>query len=454
MTHLVMTPLSMVHGMNRPLNRVWKRLALSLILTLGASSAMAAAEEAQRPPLPLDELRTFAEVFERIKGAYVEPVGDEVLLENAIKGMLSGLDPHSAYLDPKAFEHLQVSTRGEFGGLGIEVAMEKGLVRVVAPIDDTPAQSAGVQAGDMIIKLDQSPVQGIGLMEAVNRMRGKPGTDIVLTIMREGEPRPIDLTLTRAVIKVTSVKSKLLDNDFGYLRVSQFQIHTGPDLVKAIEKLKQQQTLSGLILDLRNNPGGVLQAAVDVSDAFLDQGLIVYTKGRISQSELRYSATTDNPGGKLPLVVLINRGSASASEIVAGALQDHKRAVVMGSPSFGKGSVQTVLPLTNERALKLTTARYFTPSGRSIQAEGIVPDIQVDQSTVTRLESRSRIKEADLNGHLDHVDDAADGADLAVKESNGRSKADSELLEADYQLNEAVNLLKALAIVANNNTAG
>ncbi len=444
---------SMNRLLNRSLNRPLKKLALALIVTLGTcSAAMVAAEEPQKSPLPLQELRTFAEVFERIKGAYVEPVGDDVLLENAIKGMLSGLDPHSAYLDPKAFEHLQVNTSGEFGGLGIEVAMEKGLVRVVAPIDDTPAQRAGVQPGDMILKIDQSPVQGIGLMEAVNRMRGKPGTDIVLTIMRNGEPNPLELTLTRAVIKVTSVKSKLLDNHVGYLRVSQFQVHTGPDLVKAIDKLKQQQRLNGLILDLRNNPGGVLQAAVDVSDAFIDDGLIVYTKGRIEQAELRYSATSDNPSGKLPLVVLINSGSASASEIVAGALQDHKRAVVMGSPSFGKGSVQTVLPLTNERALKLTTARYFTPSGRSIQAEGIVPDIRVDQSKVTKLEARSRVKEADLNGHLGNVDDKSDDAE--VVKHNGRSDADSELLESDYQLNEAVNLLKALSIIANNDNAG
>ena len=434
------------------MNRSLKRLTLALVITLGAcGTAMATAEEANKPPLPLDDLRTFAEVFERIKGAYVEPVGDDVLLENAIKGMLSGLDPHSAYLDPKAFEHLQVNTSGEFGGLGIEVGMEDGLLRVITPIDDTPAQRAGVLPGDRIIKLDQKSLQGVGLMEAVNRMRGEAGSDIELTILREGEQQPIELTLTRAVIKVTSVKSKLLDNSFGYLRVSQFQVHTGEDLTKAIEKLKERQALSGLILDLRNNPGGVLQAAVDVSDAFIDEGLIVYTKGRIQQAELRYSATEQTSAGKLPLVVLINSGSASASEIVAGALQDHKRAVVMGSPSFGKGSVQTVLPLTNERALKLTTARYFTPSGRSIQAEGIVPDIRVEPSKVTKLESRNRIKEADLARHLDNGDDSAD---VNVSKAPGRSKEDKALLESDYQLNEAVNLLKALSIVANNETAG
>ncbi|MEH6471376.1 MAG: S41 family peptidase [Halopseudomonas sp.] len=432
------------------MNHALKRLTLSLVLSLGlCHGVLAASEETQKPPLPLDELRTFAEVFERIKGAYVEPVEDSVLLENAIKGMLSGLDPHSAYLDPKAFKHLQVNTSGEFGGLGIEVGMEGGFIRVVAPIDDTPAQRAGVQSGDMIIKLDKHPVRGMDLMDAVNQMRGKPGTDIVLTIMRENEPQPMELTLTRAVIKVTSVKSRLIDDSVGYIRISQFQVHTGADLNKAIEALQQQAPLNGLVLDLRNNPGGVLQAAVETSDAFMDEGLIVYTKGRLEQAELRYSATSNNASGKLPLVVLINRGSASASEIVAGALQDHKRGVIMGTPSFGKGSVQTVLPLTNERALKLTTARYFTPNGRSIQAEGIVPDIHVEPAKLTKVETRERVKEADLVGHLGNVDDVKEKA----PESNGRSKEDSDLLEADYQLNEALNLLKALSIVVRNDTA-
>ncbi|WP_421867103.1 S41 family peptidase [Motiliproteus sp.] len=423
-----------------------KQLTAILVLGLGLGCGVAVAEEQSepKPPLPLEELRTFAEVFERIKGAYVEPVTDEELLENAIKGMLSGLDPHSAYLDPRAFDSLQVNTSGEFGGLGIEVGMEDGAIRVVAPIDDTPAQRAGVQPGDRIVKLDNKPVRGLDLMQAVNLMRGKPGTKIELTIMRDNQPQPLVLTLTRAVIKVTSVKQRMLDDNFGYLRVSQFQVHTGEDLVKAIEKLKQQGQLRGLILDLRNNPGGVLQAAVEVSDAFLEEGLVVYTKGRIQQSDLSYSATPQNPSGELPLVVLINSGSASASEIVAGALQDHGRAVIMGTPSFGKGSVQTVLPLANERALKLTTARYFTPNGRSIQAEGIVPDIEVEQATLTRLDTRQRVKESDLVGHLDN----GNGSDAAQGSDNGRSESDAKLLENDYQLNEALNLLKALSIVA------
>jgi len=429
----------------------FKRLTLSFVLGLSVCGiAQAATDSDAKSPLPLEELRTFAEVFERIKGAYVEPVEDSVLLENAIKGMLSGLDPHSAYLDPKAFHHLQVSTSGEFGGLGIEVEMEDGLIRVVAPIDDTPAQRAGVHAGDVIIKLDDSPVRGMALSDAVRQMRGKPGTDIVLSIVREGESKPLELTLTRAIIKVTSVKSRLIDGSVGYLRISQFQVHTGPDLNKAIESLKQQASLKGLVLDLRNNPGGVLNAAVDTSDAFLDSGLIVYTQGRVEHSELRYSATANNASGNLPLVVLINAGSASASEIVAGALQDHKRAVIMGTPSFGKGSVQTVLPLTNERALKLTTARYFTPSGRSIQAEGIVPDIRVEQSTLTKLEAHKGVKESDLVGHLNNGSNKpVDGS-----KAQSRSQADSDLLNADYQLNEALNLLKALSIVASNNARG
>ncbi len=426
----------------------FKSLTLSLILSLGVcGAALAATENDAKPPLPLEELRTFAEVFERIKGAYVEPVEDSVLLENAIKGMLSGLDPHSAYLDPKAFKNLQASTSGEFGGLGIEVEMEEGLIRVVAPIDDTPAQRAGVHAGDLIVKLDDSPVRGMALSDAVRQMRGKPGTDIVLTIVREGQSKPLELTLTRAIIKVTSVKSRLIDGSVGYLRISQFQVHTGTDLNKAIESLKQQASLKGLVLDLRNNPGGVLNAAVDTSDAFLDGGLIVYTQGRVAHSELRYSATANNASGTLPVVVLINSGSASASEIVAGALQDHKRAIIMGTPSFGKGSVQTVLPLTNERALKLTTARYFTPKGRSIQAEGIVPDIRVEPSTLTKVESSKGVKEADLVGHLNNGNDKP----INGSQSQDRSQADSDLLSADYQLNEALNLLKALSIVARNN---
>ena len=445
-------------------------LAIGLALCAGPLRAESAAANA---PLPLEELRTFTEVFERIKDAYVEEVDDATLLENAIKGMLSGLDPHSTYMDSRSFKDLQVHTSGEFGGLGIEVGMESGFIRVIAPIDDTPAQRAGVLAGDMIIKLDDHAVQGMDLVEAVNLMRGKPGTAIVLTIMREGDSTPKEISVTRAVIKVTSVRSRLLDQHYGYLRISQFQVNSGKDLVTAMEKLAANGQLKGYILDLRNNPGGVLQAAVEVSDAFLSEGLVVYTEGRIEQSELRFSATASDPSGGLPLVVLINGGSASASEIVAGALQDQGRAVLMGTRSFGKGSVQTVLPLTSERALKLTTARYFTPAGRSIQAEGIVPDILVEPSKVTKLESRKGFKEADLVGHLeigngngngngndndndnananDNDNDNDNGAATSGKQAaptSARDGADSELLQEDYQLNEALNLLKGLTILS------
>lgn len=428
--------------------RLARVCALSLLLTGTAVMPLQAQEQpvqSQQPetkqPLPLEELRTFTEIFERIKAAYVEPVDDSVLLENAVRGMMSGLDPHSSYLDPREFRDLQVNTSGEFGGLGIEVGMEDGMIRVVTPIDDTPAQKAGVKAGDLIIRLDNQSVQGMGLNDAVKLMRGKIGTDIILTVIREGESQPLEIVVKRAVIRVASVKKRLLDDEYGYIRISQFQLETGKDLLKAVKDLKDSADLKGFVLDLRNNPGGVLQAAVDVSDAFLTSGQIVSTKGRIQQAELSYSASRSNPSNGLPVIVLINGGSASASEIVAGALQDHKRALIIGTASFGKGSVQTVLPLTNERALKLTTARYYTPSGRSIQAEGIVPDIIVEPSKVTKVEGIEGVKEADLQGHLSNGNKST--------ESNGnhvRTTEEDAILAADYQLNEALNLLKGIAI--------
>ncbi|WP_286977213.1 S41 family peptidase, partial [Pseudomonas sp.] len=355
--------------------QLFRATSLALAATLlGGASLLHAAEPTEtvassKAPLPLDELRTFAEVMDRIKTAYVEPVSDKTLLENAIKGMLSNLDPHSAYLEPDDFAELQESTSGEFGGLGIEVGMEDGFVKVISPIDDTPASAAGIQPGDLIIKIDDQPTKGLSMMEAVDKMRGKAGSKIKLTLVRDGG-KPFDVTLTRAAIKVKSVKSELLDDGYGYLRITQFQVKTGEEVGKALAKLRKENAkkLSGIVLDLRNNPGGVLQAAVEVTDHFLKKGLIVYTKGRIPNSELRFSADPADASEGVPLVVLINGGSASASEIVAGALQDHKRGVLMGTDSFGKGSVQTVLPLTNDRALKLTTALYYTPNGRSIQA--------------------------------------------------------------------------------------
>jgi carboxyl-terminal processing protease len=396
--------------------------------------------------LPVEELRTFSDVFGRIKNDYVEDVADSTLLENAIRGMLSGLDPHSAYLDQEEFKELQVGTSGEFGGLGIEVGMEDGFVKVIAPIDDTPAQRAGIQAGDLIIRLDDTPVKGLTLNEAVKLMRGKPGTVLKLTVVREGVEQPLKIDIKRDVITVKSVKQRMLDKGFGYVRISQFQSKTAENMVDAIEALKKESggSLKGLVLDLRNNPGGVLNGAVAVSDAFLTKGLIVYTEGRVNDSKLRFNATPDDILDDAPIVVLVNQGSASASEIVAGALQDHKRAIIVGSRTFGKGSVQTILPLSNGTAVKLTTARYYTPSGRSIQAEGIEPDIPLDQVRVSAVESSFEpIKEADLSGHLMNGDGKKAGKKDAEKAQQEEEKS---LAQSDYQLYEALNLLKGLAI--------
>lgn len=360
-----------------------------------------------RPDLPLDELRTFSEIFGRIKNSYVEPVEDKELLQNAIEGMLSGLDPHSTYLDLDDFKELREGTSGEFGGLGIEVTMEDGFVKVVAPIDDTPAARGGVQAGDLIIRLDDTPVKGLSLGDAVDIMRGKPDTKLLLTIIREGADKPLKIELTRAIIKVESVKQKMLEPGYGYVRISTFQSRTGESLKEAISALKTENdgSLEGLVLDLRNNPGGLLDAAVDVSDAFITKGKIVYTEGRIKDAAQEFNAKPNDILKGAPLVVLVNGGSASASEIVAGALQDHHRAIILGSKTFGKGSVQTVMPLTDNTAVKMTTARYFTPSGRSIQAEGIVPDIEIEGIKVSALEDNdfNPLREQDLSGHLEMV---------------------------------------------------
>lgn len=425
-------------------------LALAIGLLFGGP-ALAAGEATEAPgasdkaPLPLDELRTFAEVMDRIKSAYVEPVDDKTLLENAIKGMLSNLDPHSAYLEPEDFAELQESTSGEFGGLGIEVGVEDGFVKVVSPIDDTPASKAGIQPGDLIVKINGQPTKGLSLMEAVDKMRGKAGSKITLTLVRDGG-RPFDVELTRAVVKVKSVKSQLLDDGYGLIRISQFQVNTGEEVGKALAKLRKDngKKLKGLVLDLRNNPGGVLQAAVEVADHFLKKGLIVYTEGRIANSELRFNADPADASEGVPVVALINGGSASASEIVAGALQDHKRAILMGTDSFGKGSVQTVLPLNNDRALKLTTALYFTPSGRSIQAQGIVPDIEVARAKVTREQGDETIKEADLAGHLGNGNGGADRPSSKKADKAPRPQDD------DFQLNQALNLLKGLNVTRSN----
>ena len=438
-------------------------LVLSVGVVIGVSLAIGHGVFAERSKpqeasdgvsLPLDELRTFTEVFAKIKKEYVEPVSDKILIENAVRGMLSGLDPHSAYLDSEGYKELQVGTTGEFGGLGIEVGMEDGFVKVISPIDDTPASRAGVKSGDLIIRLDETPVKGLTLNEAVKIMRGKPGSEIILTVVREGEDKPLKITLVRDVIRVKSVKSKTLEDGYGYIRISNFQANTGDSVSRAIRELRKENKgggLKGMVLDLRNNPGGVLSAAVEVSDAFLTKGMIVYTEGRDKSSRLTFSANAPDELDGQPLVVLINGGSASASEIVAGALQDQKRAIIMGSRSFGKGSVQTILPMNNDAALKLTTARYYTPSGRSIQAEGIEPDIPLERVKLAAAESPSveRIKESDLAGHLENTKKEKDKGKDKERAAEQKAKSEQTLASQDYPLYEALHMLKAMQIMQN-----
>ena len=425
-------------------------LILGVMLAIG-QGVLAEKDNSQQltQTIPLEDIRSLSEVFGKIKQHYVEDVEDKELLENAIRGLLSGLDPHSAYLDKSAFTELREGTSGEFGGLGIVVGMKDGFVNVISPIDDTPAEKAGVKSGDLIIRLDDKNVKGMTLEDAVSIMRGKPKTNILLTIVREGEDKPLKIEITRAIIKIQSVRSKTLEKGFGYIRVSAFQERTGADLRKALSKLKKEndkKDLKGLVLDLRNNPGGLLSAAVEVSDAFLDGGVVVSIKGRSESNSTTYSAKGLDLINEAPIVVLINGGSASASEIVAGALQDHRRAIVMGSLSFGKASVQTVVPLGNGSALKLTTARYYTPSGTSIQAKGITPDIVLDDVKVSKADDNGfkRTKEKDLAGHLENGN--------AEKKDNKTDKKDDKdklvLAKDDYALYEALNLLKGLSLVS------
>ena len=423
-------------------------------LTLG--QAVLAKKDAAE--LPLEQMRTFSDVFERIKNDYVEEVSDDELLEYAIRGMLNGLDPHSAYLNAEEFSELRIGTTGEFGGLGIEVGMEDGFVKVVAPIDDTPAAKAGMQTGDLIIRLDDTPVKGLSLNDAVKLMRGKPGSTLTLTVIREGEDKPLTIGIERAVIKTTSVRNRMLDEDYGYLRISNFQTKTTADMLKAIRKMKEEQggSLKGLVLDLRNNPGGVLSGAVGVSDAFLEDGMIVYTDGRESDSQLRYDATGGDILDGAPLVVLVNGGSASASEIVAGAVQDHGRGIVLGTKTFGKGSVQTIQDLPAGGAVKLTTSRYYTPNGRSIQALGIEPDILTRAEVVNRPEEGddefSPLTESSLRGSLRNltVEEQEEAAEEAAAAAAAEDDGDDprELVYDDYQLWEALNLLKGLSILS------
>ncbi len=401
--------------------------------------------------IPLTELRTFSDIFSRVKADYVEKVTDKKLFENAIRGMLSGLDPHSAYLSPDEYKELKIGTTGKFGGLGIQVGMEDGFVKVISPIDDTPAFRAGIKAGDLIIRLNGKSVKGMSLNDAVKIMRGDPGTDIKLTVIREGADKPLHITVTRDIISVESIKSRLLEPNFGYIRITNFQSKTPRDMLAAIAKLKKKNknSLKGLVLDLRNNPGGVLSAAADVSDAFINSGKLVYTKGRIKNSDFEFNARPGDVLNGAPMVVLINGGSASASEIVAGALQDHHRAVIMGTRSFGKGSVQTIQELRNGGAIKITTARYFTPSGRSIQGEGITPDIKLGRYKVTaaKIDKSLLIKESDLKHTITNPTKSQEAIRKAEEDASKKAAKAPHIKAADdFQLYEALVLLKGLTI--------
>ncbi len=395
---------------------------------------------------PYKYLKLFGDVFERVKALYVDELTDKELIEKAIDGMLTGLDPHSAYLNDDGYDDMKVQTRGTFGGLGIEVTMENGFVKVVSPIDDTPAYEAGVEAGDLVTHLDGKPVMGLSLSEAVDKMRGKVGTIIELTIRRENVPDALKIKIKRDIIKITSVRHRI-EGDIGYIRITTFNQQTSPGVQKAVDDIKKElgDKLMGYVIDLRNNPGGLLTEAINVSDFFLERGEIVSTRGRQEEDTRRDMAASGDLADGLPLVVLINGGSASASEIVAGALQDHRRAVVMGEPSFGKGSVQTIIPLPEDGAMRLTTARYYTPSGRSIQAKGIVPDIVVELATVEAIDTSGMTKESDLKGAISNGMPERDD-DEATDAHEGLSDKAKE----DYQLLRAIDLLRGVALYNSN----
>jgi carboxyl-terminal processing protease len=453
----------------KKLGLITSGILIGLLISLNLT---ALAEKLGVSELPVDDLRVFAEVFGKVKSDYVEPVTDKKLIDEALTGMLQGLDPHSAYMDKDAYKDLQAGTQGEFGGLGIEVTMEDDLVKVVTPIEDSPAYEVGLKSGDLVMKLDDKPVRGMTLNDAVKIMRGVPGTKIILTVLRKNVDKPLTFTITRDIIKSQSVKNKNIEPDYGYVRITQFQDHTGEDLAKALVLLQKQnkKPLKGLVLDLRNNPGGLLDAAVGVSAAFLPKDdLVVYTEGRIEDSKMHlranardyarrgksdYLKTLPDHYKKVPMVVLLNAGSASASEIVAGALQDHKRATILGVTSFGKGSVQTILPMNNGSAIKLTTARYFTPNGRSIQAKGIEPDIQVGDGS----DDSYRIHEADLAGHLSNPKDADSKVNENASEEELQKVKEEKFAEPkgpiepaskdDFQFVQAMNVLKGLPVEA------
>ena len=422
-------------------------IALQIPAFAEKATAPASTAQSQTTGLPIQDLRTFAEVFNAIKQGYVEPVEDKKLINNAISGMVSNLDPHSTYLDAEAFKELQVGTHGEFGGLGIEVGMEDGFVKVIAPIEDTPAARAGLKTGDLIVKIDDTAVKGLTLNEAVKKLRGKPKTQVTLTIARKGMNKPLIVTLTREVIKVQSVKFKMIEPGYGYIRITQFQENTTAALANAVNQLYKNGPLKGLILDLRNDPGGLLNGAVGVSAVFLPPNeLVVSTDGRAPDAKNKlYAKAEDYQTGRedelrnlpagiktVPLIVLVNGGSASASEIVAGALQDYKRATILGTQTFGKGSVQTVLPLPGNTAIKLTTARYYTPKGRSIQAKGIEPDIEVEETPGSK---KNGLREADLGGHLvNNQEKDKETAERKSDKPNGKTNGKDKDKDKDDEL--------------------
>lgn len=391
--------------------------------------------------LPLEELRTFTRAYDHVRTSYVEEVSDSKMLEYAIKGLISELDPHSAYLDKEAYAELQATTSGEFGGVGLEVGMDEGAIKVITPLDGSPSQKAGIKPGDIVVRIDDQPMKGKTLTDATRLMRGPKDTPVKLSLQRKGVDDSIELTVVRDLIHVQSVVVKPIAEDYLYVRIAQFQTNTGLDFAERLrDNLKLRPKTKGLVLDLRNNPGGVLQASIEVADAFLDSGTVVYTQGRMENSNLSYAATPGDITNGLPLVVLINSGSASASEIVAGALQDHKRAIIMGTRSFGKGSVQTVIPITEDRAIKLTTALYFTPNGRSIQAKGIDPDVRLEKTS--GVGQKAPMAEADLAGHIGNKD----GQEIGSSNRERDAAINDDTLK-DNQVLDAINLLKGLHIL-------
>lgn len=423
-------------------NKLFQGVLLAVLLTpVFALAQEKTADNAETYRL----LNLFGDVFERVRSDYVEELTDEELIEAAIGGMLSSLDPHSSYLNSKNYRDMQVQTRGRFGGLGIEVTMENGLVKVVSPIDDTPAFRAGIESGDLITHLDGEPVLGLTLQQAVEKMRGKVGTDLKLTVRREGVD-DFDVSITRAIIKIQAVRSRM-EGNIGYLRITSFSSQADVGVKKAIEKFYDAvgEDLQGVVFDLRNNPGGLLDQAVSVTDLFLDKGEIVSTRSRKPEDTSRYNARRGDLINGLPLVVLINGGSASASEIVAGALQDHQRAILLGTKSFGKGSVQTIMPLSKQGAMRLTTARYFTPSGRSIQAVGIEPDIVVELARIEAITRPSSVREADLRGALENGNAEDEGAE-SKPETDATTEKAEESKARDYQLDRALDLIRGVAL--------